>query len=448
MTTPASLTRAVIATGVLTFGGIVSAQTIPSAATPASPTPPPALKDAAGRTLRRAPTGHITNYYEEKVLPYTLPEVLVLADGKPVRDADTWFKQRRPEIFQRYETEIFGRVPANAPKVRFEVVEKEVPALDGVAVRRHIVGHFGDKPDGPAVNVMLYRPANVTGPLPLVLHITFGGDPSLLAPPAPVPAGATPPRRFNDMGPVADVLARGYAYAVLRYTEIQPDNKNGYSDGVIGLSLAPGQTKPAPDEWGAIAAWTWGLSRIMDYFETDSSVDIKRVALVGHSRLGKTVLWSGATDSRYALIYSSQSGEMGAALSRRDFGETVDDMAANFGYQFAGNLQKYIGHWNDMPHEGHLLISLSAPRPVFISAGSGDQWSDPRGQFLATVAAGPVWRLLGKTDLGAAEMPALDQPVTTGTLAYLEHDGPHVISPLDWKTFLDFAGRHLQAAVK
>jgi hypothetical protein len=416
--------------------------TAPAAEAPKS-APPPVLKDAAGRTLRRAPTGHITNYYEDKVGAYTLPDPLVLADGRPVRDADTWFKQRRPELLRLYETEIYGRVPANAPKVRFEVGE-EVPVLDGTAVRKRITGHFGDKPDGPAVNVMLYRPAKAVGPLPLVLHITFGGDPTLQPSPAPMAPGAIPPRRFNDMGPVADVLARGYAYAVLSYTEIQPDKKDGYTSGVIGLALAPGQTKPAPDEWGTIAAWTWGLSRVMDYLETDPVVDAKRVALVGHSRLGKTVLWAGATDPRYALIYSSQSGEMGAALSRRDFGETVDDMATNYGYQFAGNLQKYIGRWNDMPHEGHLLVSLSAPRPVFISAGSGDLWSDPRGMFLAVVAAGPVWRLLGKTDLGTTEMPALDVPLTTGTLAYLDHDGPHVISPLDWKTFLDFAGRYLK----
>ncbi|SDR75986.1 hypothetical protein SAMN05444173_0765 [Opitutus sp. GAS368] len=414
--------------------------------------------------LRRAPTGHITNYYEDKVPPYTLPDPLVLADGRPVRDAATWFNQRRPELLKLYETEIYGRVPATAPSVHYEVID-EVPVLDGTALRKHITMHFGDKPEGPTVHVMLYRPVTAASPLPLVLHITFGGDPALQPPlpgdrpgqtpagqqagtmPAPVAPGATPPRRFNDMGPVADVLANGFSYGIVRYSEIQPDNKDGYTGGVIGLALAPGQTKPAPDEWGTIAAWTWGLSRLMDYLETDSTVDAKRVALVGHSRLGKTVLWAGATDPRFALIYSSQSGEMGAALSRRDFGETVDDMATNYGYQFAGNLQKYIGHWNDMPHEGHLLLALSAPRPVFVSGGSGDLWSDPRGMFLAMVAAGPVWRLLGQQDLGTTEMPALDQPVGKGVMAFVNHNGPHLISPLDWKIFFAFARWHLQLNV-
>jgi hypothetical protein len=417
--------------------------------TPATPAQPPPLKDADGRTLRRAPTGHLTNYYEEKVPAYTLPDPLKLANGDTVRDAGTWIKRRRPELLKAYETEIYGRVPASAPKVRFEVAEKDVPAFDGQARRSRIVAHYGNGSDGPAANLMLYVPANAKGPVPLVLHITFGGDPLLPPPPPPpgVPPG-TPVRRFNDMGPAADVIARGYGYAIVRYTEIQPDRPNTQKDGVIGLALAPGQDKPAPDEWGTIAAWTWGLSRFLDFLETMPAVDAKRVAVVGHSRLGKTVLWAGATDPRFALVYSSQSGEMGAALSRRDFGETVDDMAANFGYQFAGNFQKYPGHWNEMPHEGHLLISLSAPRPVFVSGGSGDQWSDPHGMFLAMVAAGPVWRLLGKTDLGTTEMPALDVPVATGTLAFLNHNGPHVISPLDWKTFLDFADRQLNPATK
>jgi hypothetical protein len=438
---------------VLALARPAGAQTAPAASEAPKPAAPAPLKDAAGHTLRRAPTGHITNYSEDKVPPYTLPDPLVLLDGRPVRDADTWFKLRRPEILELYNREIYGRVPATAPKVRWEVTGTE-PALDGAAVRKHIVGHFGEKSDGPAVNVMLYLPAKAAGPVPVVLHITFGGDPALPLPgdrPGQIPAGqqagtvsAPPPRRFNDMGPVADVLAHGYAYAILRYTEIQPDKPDMWKQGVIGLALAPGQEKPAPDEWGTISAWTWGVSRVMDYLETDPAVDAKRVALVGHSRLGKTVLWAGATDQRIALVYSSQGGEMGSSLARRDYGETVDDMAANYGYQFAGNFQKYPGHWNDMPVDTHFLMALTAPRPLMVSGGSGDQWSDPHGEFLGMVAAGPVWRLLGQSDLGTTEMPALDVPVATGTLAFLNHNGPHAIMPLDWKTFLAFADRYLQ----
>jgi len=438
-----------IAGAVAVAPGVVRAASSPVSSTSpvagATTVSSPALKDAAGRTLRRAAaTGHLTNYYEEKVPPYTLPDVLKLADGRIVSDAGMWFKLRRPEILKLYETEIYGRVPASAPKVGFEVLKTAEPALNGAAARKHVVAHFGDGPKATKVNLMIYRPAEAKGPLPLVLHITFGGDPSLQPPPMPAVPGKPAPRRFNDAGPIAEILGHGYAYAILRYTEIQPDSAAGRTEGVIGLALAPGQTTPAPDEWGTISAWAWGLGRLMDYLATDAGVDATRVALVGHSRLGKTVLWAGATDQRFALIYSSQGGEMGSALARRDYGETVDDMAGNYGYQFAGNFQKYPGHWNEMPVDAHMLIALSAPRPVFVSGGSGDQWSDPHGEFLAMIAAGPVWRLLGKSDLGTTEMPALDVPVATGTLAYLDHDGPHTINALDWKTFLDFADRQLK----
>lgn len=401
----------------------------PSVEPSPAPSPTP-LKDASGRTLRRAPTGHVTNYDEPKIPAYELPDPLVLRNGKPVTDADTWLKLRRPEILKLYETEIYGRVPARAPKVRFQVVEKGASALDGAALRKDIVGQFGDRPDAPQMNIALYLPAKAVGRVPVVLHLSL----------APGATG-TGPRRDAY---IADILARGYAYALVTYTEIQLDNAAGRSTGVMGLTLAPGQTAAAPDEWGTIAAWAWGLSRVQDYLETDTAVDAKRVAIVGHSRLGKAVLWAAAQDRRFALVFSSQGGEMGSALARRDFGETVDDMAANFGYQFAGNFQKYAGHWNDMPVDAHFLIALCAPRPLLITGASGDLWSDPRGEFLGAVAAGAVYRLLGATDLGTTTMPALDTPVMTGTLAYMEHDGPHAITPLDWKTFLDFADKHLK----
>lgn len=401
-------------------------------------------KDAEGRYQTRAVTGHVTNYREDAVPPYHLPDPLVLNNGQPVRNANDWFERRRPELIQAYEREIFGRVPRSAPPVRFEEAEPAAPAFDGKAVRRRIVAHFGGPARGVDVSFVIYTPATAIGPVPLVLHLSFGGDPGL---PGRTKPRGMPEALHNDIGPVADLMARGYGYAIVLYTEIQPDRPNAQHEGVIGLALAPGQEKQAPDEWGGIAAWSWGLSRFMDYLQTDQRIDARRVVLVGHSRLGKTALWAGASDPRFALIYSSQSGEMGAALSRRDFGETVDDIATGLAHEFAGNFQKYIGHWNEMPHEAHLLIALSAPRPVFISAADGDPWSDPYGQFLATVAAGPVWRLLGQHDLGTSERPGLNTPIATGDLAFLENHGPHLISPLDWKTLLDFADRHLKAIV-
>ena len=183
----------------------------------------------------------------------------------------------------------------------------------------------------------------------------------------------------------AEILARGWGYATVGYADIQPDRANTFTEGVIGTTLAPGQTKPAPGDWGTISAWSWGISRIIDYFETDRAIDAKRVAVQGFSRLGKTVLWASAMDERIAAVFSGCAGEMGSSLARRDFGETVDDMAQNYHWQFNSRFQQWVGRWNDMPVDAHMLIALSAPRPVFITGGTTDQWSDPKGEFLAEV---------------------------------------------------------------
>jgi hypothetical protein len=306
---------------------------------------------------------------------------------------------------------------------------------------------FGAAADGPKANVVVYLPAKASAaaPVPLLLHLVFFGGLPPANPPAP-PAGATkgPPR--TEAGPAADFIARGYAYATLRYTEIEGDRAETNLSGVRRLALAPGQEKPAPGEWGTIAAWAWGASRVLDALTADPAIEVRRTGLIGHSRLGKTVLWAGARDERFAVIFSSCSGEMGAAIARRDYGETIDDMAANFPWQFAGNFQKYPGRWAEMPVDAHLLIALSAPRPVFVTGGTQDQWADPHGQFLAQVAAGPVYRLLSKKDIGTAVLPALDAPLITGDLGFLYHTGGHTIMPGDWRAFLEFAGRYLRPA--
>jgi hypothetical protein len=397
------------------------------------PNPTNLGNDANGNPLRKAlKTGHISNYDESKVAPYTLPDPLVLSNGQRVRDASAWTKQRRPELIRVYESEIYGRVPANAPKVTWEVGEIDRTWRNGTAIRKQLIAHAKVGSNERRFTVWLYSPSKATRPVPVLLSIIF----------APAARGGGPAPTGEP--PVADdILARGWGYATVAYTEIQADRANAWKDGVIGLTFAPDQTEPKPDEWGSISAWAWGISRIMDYFETDKSVDAKRVAIQGFSRLGKTVLWAGAKDTRIAAVFSGCAGEMGSSLARRDWGETVDDMAQNFGWQFAGNLQKYVGRWNDMPVDAHLLIALNAPRPVFVTGGTTDQWSDPKGEFLAQVAAGPVYRLLGKKDLGVTEFPGPDVPIVNGDLAYNYHTGGHTLTQTEWKLFLDFLGRHL-----
>ncbi len=414
--------------------------------------------DPNGNPVRLAKsTGHVSNYSEEKVRAYTLPDPLVLANGARVASADQWLKERRPEILKSYREQIYGHVPANAPAVTWTVAETNAGARGGTAVMRRVTGRMGSKPDGPRMNLTVYLPAKASGPVPLLLSITFGfpaarpGTAKAGQPPAKTQEKATPAKPAagprpgaGGFDPVAEVLGRGWGYASLPYGEIQPDRADRFSEGVIGLTLKEGQKRPAADEWGTISAWAWGISRAIDYLQTDPAVDARRISITGASRLGKTVLWAAAQDERVAAVFSVVSGEMGAALIRRDWGETLDDMAQNFPWQFAGSLQQWVGRWDELPVDQHMLISLCAPRPVYVNGGLTDQWSDPKGEFLALVAAGPVYRLLGGKDLGVTDLPPLDAPVITGELGFHYHSRGHMAVPADWKAYLDFAERHFQ----
>jgi hypothetical protein len=426
-------------------------------AAPAAPQAPPdptvVGRTPEGFTLRLArKTNHISNYHEASVPAYTLPDPLVMFDGRPVRTAADW-KVRRAEIVKTYEEEIYGRVPANAPKVRWEVVSTDTTAREGAILRR-VVGTIGTAANAPTINLNVYTPAGVSRPVPVILLVNFGGGPARGAGPG-AGRSAGPAGRAGQAGaagrgnalpgepPVAaDILARGWGYASVGYNDIQPDRANSFTEGVIGTTLAPGQTKPAPGEWGTISAWAWGISRIIDYFETDRSIDATKVAVQGFSRLGKTVLWAGAMDERITAVFSGCAGEMGSSLSRRDFGETVDDMAQNYHWQFNSRFQQWVGRWSDMPVDAHMLIALSAPRPVFITGGTTDQWSDPKGQFLAQVAASPVYELLGAKGIGATELPPVDTTLATGDLGWHYHTGGHNLTVDEWKAFLTFMDRY------
>ena len=397
--------------------------------------------DPQGNPVRLArSSGHVSNYDEAKVPPYTLPDPLVLANGQRVTSASQWTHERRPEILKLFETEVYGRVPANAPRVTWEIAENEVDYRDGLGKLRRLKGRMGSAVDAPQMTLTVYSPSRATRPTPLLLALSF----NFAARPGNSPKAQNVAKRpaFDAIG---EVLSRGWSYASLAYSEIQPDRPGQWSQGVIGVTLQEGQTQPAPDEWGTISAWAWGLSRAIDFLETDKSIHPRQIAITGASRLGKTALWAAAQDQRVAAVFSVVPGEMGASLIRRDWGETLDDMAQNFGYQFAGNLQKYVGRWETLPVDQHMLIALCAPRPVYVNGGISDQWSDPHGEFLALVGAGPVYRLLGKDDLGTTVLPSLDEPVATGSLAFHYHSSGHTAVPADWKMFLDFAQRHIQS---
>ena len=237
---------------------------------------------------------------------------------------------------------------------------------------------------------------------------------------------------------IDEVLKHGYGIAVIYYAQIDPDFAGGLPYGVRANYLPPGQEAFAPDQWGTIAAWAWGASRAMDYLQTDPQVDGSRIAIMGHSRLGKTALWTGAMDTRFAMVVACSSGRGGASLARRDFGESIGDLAQRFGYQFCGNFQKYAGHENDMPVDTHELLGLIAPRPLYLATASEDLHSDPRGEFEAAVAAGPIYSLLGARPLRVLDPPPLDTAVMDD-IGYHCHTGKHEVTPLDWQHILEFA---------
>jgi len=390
---------------------------------------------------------YMANYDESKASVYpTLPDPLLLKNGKRVTSAKVWWTKRRPEIAEDFDREILGRVPANVPKVTWEVVSTTQEKVGDVPViTKKLAGHVDNSADPKIVvtiDLELTTPANASGPVPVIMEIGFSKE-----------FMAAFFKNFPGGMPKADgptwqqqVLARGWGYATYIPYSVQADSGAGLNEGIIGL-VNKGQPRKL-DDWGSLRAWAWGASRALDYFETDKAVDAKQVGLEGHSRFGKTALVAMAYDPRFAIAYISSSGTGGAKLYRHIFGELTENLAGTGEYHWmAGNFLKYSGPLTtgDLPIDAHELIALCAPRPVFISGGAkeaGDGWVDAKGMFMAAAAAGPVYRLLGKKDMGTQEFPPIETALTAGDVAFRQHSGGHTPGP-NWPTFLDFASRYL-----
>jgi hypothetical protein len=466
----------------LASGGAASAQTAaPKPAAPArfTPTPEQQAIEAASEADQKQMLGQLhipalrpgkngmdhtrpdyANYDESKANPIQpIPDPLVLNDGKRVTSAKVWWEKRRPEIVELFDREVYGRVPAHTPKVTWEIVSTVNEKNGGYdVITKKLLGHVDNSMDTQIkvdISLSLSTPAGAKGPVPVIIE--FGVDPAVMAamrkrleatgfkfPPTP------PGPNWQQQ-----LLAKGWGYAELIPTTIQADNGAGLREGIIGL-YNKGQFRK-PDDWGALRAWAWGASRALDYFETDKSVDAKQVGITGHSRYGKAAIVTMAYDQRFAIGYISSSGMGGAELYRRYWGETVENVAGAQEYHWmAGNFLKYAGplYPKDLPVDANELVALCAPRPVFIGGGAtngpsgyandGDGWVDAHGMFLAAVDAGPVYKLLGKKDLGTSTFPPMETPLIDGDLAFRQHSGGHTPAP-NWPTFITFASRYLHS---
>ncbi len=373
---------------------------------------------------QQKPTADPPGQYDEaKVPPYTLPDPLLLLNGKKVTSTRTWIKRRRPEILKLFETNVYGRTMVGRPQaMTWEVTTNNTGLAPGISAAKTVIIYLAGKKDeaeknAPKMVLQILLPANAKKPVPVFLM----------------------PTTFHRIP--QQVLDRGYGFVSFDPTSVEPDNTNGYAKSVRSFFAPPNQKGPGPDEWGAIGAWAWAMSRAMDYLVTDPDIDAKRVSIAGVSRYGKVTMWAGAQDERFAIVFSGESGCGGANIVRRQFGETVKAITGTFPYWFDGNFKTYGDRVNELPVDWHMLIALMAPRPVYIATAEEDHWGDPHGSFLAAKAAEPVYKLFGEAGLSVDDMPAVATPVGDW-IGFHNRKGTHGIDEYDWEQFLNFADRH------
>jgi hypothetical protein len=394
------------------------------------------------------------NSEEIKVPAFKLPEILISNNGEKIQTTEDWINIRRPEIIRLFEKYVYGRIPGARPEIKFKTVKTDSNALCGKAIQKNIVACFIKEGDTVQMELLIFIPANATKPVPLFLGMNFYGNQSVLADTG-IPITkcyvlnnpeynifdhtATGLSRGMDSAswPVERILERGYGLATFCYADLDPDFDDGFKNGIH--SLLDDSQKKDTNELSSISAWAYGLTTAMDYFETDGQINKSQIVVIGHSRLGKAALWAGATDQRFAIVISNNSGCGGAALSKRIAGETVKDINTMFPHWFCKNFHDFNDKENELPVDQHMLIGLIAPRPVYVGSAEQDKWADPYGEFLSLYYAGPVYQLFGSEIIEKDTLPEINKPIRAGKMGYHIRTGDHGITRFDWEKYMDFA---------
>ncbi len=369
------------------------------------------------------------NYDESKVPQYTLPDVLKTTNNVVIKNKADWEKLRRPEIIKLFENNIYGQMPKMYDSIRYVETDENAAAMNGKAHLKQVVIEVFNNNKSVKINLVLFIPATVNKPVPAFLMINNRGKEN------------TDPTRIikSEFWPAETIIDSGYAIAAFNVNDLAPDNKENFASGL--LQLYPDQLT-ADNGMRAIGAWAWGASRVMDYFETDKAINSKKIAVVGHSRGGKASLWAAAQDQRFAICISNCSGNSGAALARRKFGETIKAINTSFPYWFNNNYKKFNDNADSLPVDQHMLIASIAPRPVYATNASKDLWADPTGTFLSLKNAEKVFALYGLKSNLPANPPGINQPVIQSIIAYHNREGVHNLTQYDWINFIKFANYH------
>lgn len=383
------------------------------------------------------------NYDESKIPAYTLPALLKSSNGQKISTAQQWETQRRPELLSLFAEQMFGKVPAGKVDVSYKMLDDDHSAVNGSATRKQVEITFSKDGIQRKALLLMYLPNQVKTKVPVFFGCNFQGNQTIDADPKVLPSSEGARGCAQSRWPIEKIIDAGYGLATVYYFDFFPDRKDGHAESILALFGTQSADDVANNEGQAIGAWAWGISRVMDYFETDRQIDASKIILLGHSRLGKSALWAGAQDQRFAAVISNCSGCGGAALSRRAIGETVGSINTAFPHWFNKNFRQYARNEAALPFDQHAFLALIAPRPLYVASAEEDKWADPKGEFLSASYAGEVYKLYGMEGLGTDVMPAVNAPIQN-RVAYHIRTGKHDITGYDWEQYIRFANKWLK----